>query len=101
MILDIFALLVILLLLGVVIWLVVLLGNLPGKIARQRNHPQADAITALGWIGIITMGAGFLVAIIWAYYTPRPAGSVDADTQERITALEEQVQALKMGGADS
>ena len=47
------------------------------------------------------MGAGFLVAIIWAYYTPRPAGSVDADTQERITALEEQVQAMKMGGADS
>ena len=61
--LDIFALLVIILLLAVVIWLVVLLGSWPGSIARKRNHPQADAITALGWIGIITATFGALMAV--------------------------------------
>ena len=39
MFLDIFALVVIALLIAVVIWLVVLLGNLPGDIARNRNLP--------------------------------------------------------------
>jgi hypothetical protein len=50
--LDIFALVVLLLLVGVGIWLVVLLGNLPGNIAREAGHPQAEAITVLscpGW----------------------------------------------------
>lgn len=65
MVLDIFALVVIAVLISVVIWLVVLLGNLPGEIARKRKHPQADAITALGWIGLITMGISWFVAIIW------------------------------------
>jgi hypothetical protein len=54
MVLDIFALVVIALLTGVVIWLVVLLGNMPGEIARKRNHPQAEAISALGWIAEYT-----------------------------------------------
>lgn len=101
MILDIFALLVIMLLLGLVIWLVVFLGNLPGKIARARNHPQADAITALGWIGIITLGAGFFIAIVWAYYTPQPGGSANTTLQERISALEHELQDLKAGGQES
>ena len=47
MFLDIFALVVIALLIAVVIWLVVLLGSMPGKIARERNHPQADAVTTM------------------------------------------------------
>ena len=55
MVLDIFALVVIAVLISVVIWLVVLFGNLPGEIARKRKHPQADAITALGWIGLISI----------------------------------------------
>jgi hypothetical protein len=48
MVLDIFALVVIALLIAVVIWLVVLHGNMPGEIARKRNHPEAEAISALG-----------------------------------------------------
>ena len=98
MFLDIFALVVIALLLGVVIWLVVLLGNMPGDIARKRNHPQAAAITALGWIGLITLGLGWFVAIVWAYYQP---GAQDSDLQERIESLETQVQQLQPGGDES
>ena len=56
MILDIFALVVMGILVAVVIWLVVLLGPLPGKIAAERGHRQADAIRVLGWIGLHVLG---------------------------------------------
>ncbi len=98
MVLDIFALVVMLLLLGVVIWLVVLLGNMPGEIARKRNHPQTAAITALGGIGVITMGIGWFVAIVWAYYKP---GAADTDLQQRVKDLEDQLQQLQAGGGES
>jgi len=98
MFLDIFALVVIALLIAVVIWLVVLLGSMPGKIARERNHPQADAVTALGWIGIITLGASWLVAIVWAYYIPAER---DQGLKKRVEALENQLQQLQSGGGES
>ena len=54
---------------AVVIWVV--LGYLPGRIARDRNHPQADAISVCGWWGLLTMGLLLPVAYIWAYSNPR------------------------------
>ena len=48
MALKIFALIVMFVVAAVLIWLLVILGSLPGKIARKREHPQADAITAQG-----------------------------------------------------
>ena len=101
MFLDIFALVVMLLLLGVVIWLVVLLGNMPGEIAQKRNHPQAQAITALGWIGLITMGVGWFVAIVWAYYKPDSPDTADSDLQQRVTNLENQLRHVQAGGGES
>jgi len=29
----------------------VVLGGLPGQVARQGNHPQAAAVNAAGWLG--------------------------------------------------
>ena len=101
MILDIFALVVIALLLGVVIWLVVLLGNMPGDIARKRGHPQAEAISALGWIGVITMGIGWFVAIVWAYYKPDTPDTSDIDLHKRIIDLENQLKAAQTEGGKS
>ena len=98
MFLDIFALVVIAILIAVVIWLVVLLGNMPGDIARKRQHPQAEAISALGWIGIITMGLGWFVAIVWAYYKP---GAAEADLNKRIEDLESKLEALQTEGGES
>jgi len=100
MVLDILALVVLGILLALVIWLVVLLGNMPGNIARKRNHPQAQAISALGWIGIITLGTGWLVAIVWAYYVPEKQQAND-DLSERITSLENQLQKIQAGGGES
>lgn len=101
MVLDIFALAVMFLLLGVVIWLVVLLGNMPGEIARKRNHPQAEAITALGWIGLITMGVSWFVAIVWAYYKPDNPDVADSDLQERVEDLENRLRRLQASGGES
>ncbi|GMR15322.1 MAG: hypothetical protein BMS9Abin30_0948 [Gammaproteobacteria bacterium] len=99
MVLDIFALVVIALLIAVAIWLVVLLGSWPGNIARKRNHPQAEAITALGWIGIITLGASWLVAVVWAYYIP--SSVIESDLQTRVEALESQLKQAQARGRES
>ena len=50
-ILDIFTFIVLAVLLAVVIFFFMKLGELPGKIASKRNHPQTDAITICGWLG--------------------------------------------------
>jgi amino acid transporter len=70
MFLKYFALLVLLVLgLAVVVaWVAV--GMAPGKIARQRNHPQAEAIGVCGWWGVITLGILCPLAFIWAYTNP-------------------------------
>ncbi len=68
--LDIFALIVLLVLLGAAIAIWVILGMMPGKIARSRNHPQAEAINVSGWWGVITMGILLPLAFIWAYTNP-------------------------------
>ena len=67
---DIFALIILITLavFAVVVWAI--LGMMPGKIAHQRNHPQAEAITVCGWWGVITMGLLLPVAWIWAYTSP-------------------------------
>lgn len=85
--LDLFALLVLGLLIASfgAIW--IFLGILPGRIARARQHPQADAINVCGWWGALTLGLLMPVAYIWAYTN---AGSVKqvnaaADSNEGAT----------------
>ncbi len=101
MVLEIIALIVMVVIVVVVIWLVVLLGSMPGKIARQRGHPQADAIQVLGWIGVITLGVGWFVALVWAYVRPNGRSEPDSQLVERITALESQLSQLDTEGDQS
>ena len=68
--LDFFALFVLLVLAATALAAWVILGMLPGRIARRRKHPQADAISVCGWWGVITMGLLLPVAFIWAYTKP-------------------------------
>ena len=89
-----FLILVLLVLLG--IWIFVKLAALPGKTAKARNHPQSDAINVLGWVGIITLGLAWPVALVWAY--PR---SGDEALRERIEALEAEPAELKSEGGDA
>ena len=63
-----FVILVLLVLLG--IWIFVELAKLPGSKAQQRNHPQAEAINVLGWLGLPFGGVPWLIALVWAYTKP-------------------------------
>ncbi len=101
MVLDIFALVVMLVLIGVVIVIVVFLGPLPGRIAKERGHPHADANRVLGWIGVITLGASWLVALVWAHFRPGEIGPSDPQLSKRISELENQVRQLTAGGDES
>lgn len=65
--LDVFTFVVLFVLLAAVAILVKVLGALPGKIARSRAHPQADAISVCGWLGVLTLGVTWPIALIWAY----------------------------------
>lgn len=69
--LDIFALIILIVLLATVLTAWAMLGAFPGRIARQRNHPQAEAIAVCGWWGAITMGILSPIAFIWAYSNPQ------------------------------
>jgi len=92
---DIFALIVILVILAAAIWIVVTLGSLPGQIAQEKNHPQAEAINILGWIGILTLGVGWFAAIVWAY--AKPPAAVNAELLSRIDELETELAQLRSG----
>jgi len=91
MALDVFALIVLGVLIAAVIWIVVVLGPLPGNVAKGRGHPQADAIRVLGWIGIITLGPAWLAALVWAYVKP----VADAGLSERVSTLEVELREFK------
>lgn len=80
---EVFALIILLVLVISVLALWAMLGMLPGKIARDRNHPQAEAISVCGWWGAITLGILSPLAFIWAFTNPhhsltgRPLESAD------------------------
>ena len=69
---DYFAFVVMGVLFAAAVIMVVVLGALPGRIATSRNHPQAAAITAAGWISLITLGALWPIAFVWAFVQPSP-----------------------------
>jgi hypothetical protein len=99
MALDIFALIVIGILVSFIIWVVVKLGPLPGNIARKRGHPQADAIQALGWIGVITLGLAWPFALVWAFTR---SGEQEAEyLGQRVADLEAELAALKAAGGEA
>jgi len=82
--LSIFALVILLVLLAVGIGVWVLLGMMPGRIAKSRNHPQAEAINVCGWMGAITMGLLSPLAYIWAYTKPN-AGVITSQPDQRAS----------------
>ena len=40
---------------------------LPGRIAVRRGHPQAAAVNVAAWISLITLGALWPLALVWAF----------------------------------
>lgn len=89
-------------LLFAVMWVLYKLGNLPGRIASTRKHPQAAAISVLGWIGLLVF---FLwpIVLLWALmrpterrHRPRTPSLEDVDAvEENVREASEQVAAIK------
>jgi len=80
--LDIFAWIVLLILLASAIAVFFVLAALPGRIARRRNHPQADAVTVAGWMGALVLGVFWPLALIWAFVVT-PNGAAPLDQNDR------------------
>ncbi len=51
--------------------------GLPGSIARRRNHPHAEAVNLMGWVGFLAV-VPWVHALIWAYHD-----GVTVDIRER------------------
>ena len=100
--LNIFALVVLIVLVAAILGIAAMIGAAPGRIARERNHPQAEAINVCGWLGLITLGVPWIVAMVWAYAKPWSPAS-DGDLAKRINALEDEIRKLRGtdGGSSS
>ena len=66
----------------------VLLLGLPGRIARSRNHPDADAVNVMGWAGGLAV-VPWIQAFIWAF---KPTTVIDVrrfpqEEQEAIRSI--------------
>jgi hypothetical protein len=97
--LDYFTFIVLAVLIAAVLIAAFLLGELPGRVAADRGHPQADAIRVAGWIGILTLGLFWPLALVWAF--TRPAAIRDDDPLRReIDRLCERVAALEPNVVD-
>jgi amino acid transporter len=88
--LDIFAITVLVLLALSIVVAIVVLGSLPGRIARRRQHPYAQAVTVAGWIGLLFIVL-WPLALIWAYVDvprPAPAAAEWNDLRRRLSRAE-------------
>jgi uncharacterized BrkB/YihY/UPF0761 family membrane protein len=65
--LDIFAWIVLVVLVLSTVFVLIFLAMLPGMIAKRRNHPWAEAATVGGWVTLFLGFALWPLALIWAY----------------------------------
>ena len=64
---DVFAWIVFALLVAIMVAMFVALGMMPGRIARKRGHPWAEAITVGSWATLICGFIFWPLVLIWAY----------------------------------
>jgi prepilin signal peptidase PulO-like enzyme (type II secretory pathway) len=80
--LDIFAVIVLVVLIATTAAIFIALGMLPGHVARKRGHPWAEAVAIGGWVTLIFGFVLWPLVMIWAYVDV-PA-KPDAGTSETI-----------------
>jgi len=64
---DLFAWIVLVVLLATVAAVFIALGMMPGHIARKRRHPWAQAVMIGGWATLIFGFVFWPLVLIWAY----------------------------------
>lgn len=81
---DIFAWIVLLVIIGSAIVVFVVLGLLPAKVANARNHPQKEAIAIASWLALLFGFAAWPLVLVWAYFKPADRQNV----HQRLNQLE-------------
>lgn len=73
--------------------IVVFIGGLPGRIAVARKHPDAEAVTVMGWAGLLAV-VPWMQAFIWAF---KPTDIVDIRRfpREEAKAIDEEIARLR------
>lgn len=64
---DLFAWIVLLVVVATLVAVFVALGMMPGHIARRRGHPWAEAVTIGGWATLICGFVFWPLILIWAF----------------------------------
>jgi uncharacterized BrkB/YihY/UPF0761 family membrane protein len=64
---DIFAWIVLIAVIATLAGVFIALGMMPGRIARKRGHPWAEAVMVGGWATLICGFAFWPLVLIWAY----------------------------------
>jgi len=75
--LDVMTIAIILIVIAVNVYFLVWLAGLPGRIAADRQHLQAEAIAVCGWLSLLTCFATWPIALIWAYFLPIRAAVIE------------------------
>ena len=98
---DIFAWIVLFVIIGSAAVVFVVLGMLPAKVAAKRNHPQADAIQVASWLALIFGFAAWPFVLVWAFLRPvaRPLDEPEGEAaRTRIAELEARIASLELAG---
>jgi hypothetical protein len=73
---------------------VVFMLGLPGRIAIARNHPEAEAVYLMGWVGFLAV-VPWVQALAWAF---RPTEVIDVRYLPRERRAETEAMIANMTG---
>ena len=79
---------------GVFVGVLIFLLGLPGRIAVARNHPEADAVYFMGWIGFLAV-VPWIQALILAF---KPTDVVDLRYLPKDVARETDAMVARLKG---
>ena len=90
---DLAAFLVVIVLVVIVLFVIVFMLGLPGRIAIARNHPHADAVNLMGWLGFLGV-VPWISAFMWAF-KPTEVIDIRRGPKEEQRKTEEMIAKLK------
>lgn len=78
------------------IYLIIYIHDIPYEKAKERNHPQQDAIHIAGWISLFTLHVIWPFLWIWAFlYKPDEGWGFETATIKDSQEKEKEIQELK------
>lgn len=99
--LDVLALFVLAMMVAMIVAIFVVLGSLPGQIAKKRGHPNAKAIQIGGWATLLLAVVGWPFVLMWAMSetsgkaNPEEEDSNDQDVKQRMSELSQRLATLE------